>query len=282
MAKEIYKFNEKNFDKNENWNGYVVTSFDWHSWINQSDSIKNLGWVQWVYSSATFIRWRTIVCEGKISANSEAELLTYIKEIKKIFAIDWVPTWEWTKVLEITDENWTVWVANARIKNMPIFRTNLWQWEYRVTFYLSDAVYKSKEFTTVSWNEWILAGKIFPTTFSTAFNKKSISVLLNTDTSLETPLKITITAIWQINWFLKILNKNTGEFYQTNTSCIDWDVIVIDANFRTATKNWVSIIWDKESGSAWLSIDQTTEIIISDSDLIWDFTASIQYKDQLL
>jgi len=280
---EVYKFDGTNFDKIETWNkGFITTSFDWHSWLLQSDSVKNLGWVQGVYSSATFIRWRLVVIEGDIIAETTAELLAYVKEIKKLFSIDWIPVGQGVRTLEITDENGIVWEAQGRIKEMPVFKLEDYTGKYRATIFLSEALYKTKDLFIATWNEWILAGQTFPTTFPTAFNKKAVATSLVTATSIPTPLKITITVTWEVDSFIKILNTTNWEFYQTNTSCTAWDVIVIDADTRTATKNGSSIIWDKEAWSSWLSISENSELVISDTDLVWDFTVSIEWRDLLL
>ena len=282
MANEIYKFNGKNFDKIEDDKWFITIDFPWASWIKESESVRNLWWVQWVSSSATFIRWRLVTLKWKISANTPAEVLTYIKDIKRLFSINWVPSWEWTKLLEITDENWTVWSANARIKNLPEFKKiSDYESEYIATFFLSDAVYKSSIYNQENWTEWII-WNTFPTVFPTTFNKKQLSSFLDTSTSLATPLKITINVIWKVDSFIKILNWNNWEFYQTNTECVEWDVIIIDAESRTITKNGDSILWDKEEWSSWLFLSEPSDFIAYDSDLDTDFIIKFEWKDLLL
>ena len=279
---EIYKFNGKNFDK-ITWNGgYITSNFEWHSWINNSDKISNLWGVQGVHSSATYIRWRTLVIEGIISAESYSDLLNFAKEIKKLFAVDWVPVQEATKLLEITDNNGLEWQAQARVKTLPQFKLWSTDGEYRAVLFLSDALYRSNIINISTWDEGIMAGHTHPTTHPVAHNQIARWIILATNTWINTPLKITLIITWDIEEFLTIHNVTNGEYYTTNTQCTAWDIIIIDADARTATKNWISILWDKQNGSSWLTILEDSEIVIADGDLAWDFTASIEWQDLLL
>jgi len=281
---EIYKFNGYNLDNVSAW--YIVEKADWLNWNKSSDTITNAGGLQWVFSSPTYSRGRTVAITGHISCDTEALLLQKIFELKKIFAIDWSPVWEWAKEFYVQDVDWNEWTAQARVKTMIDFKRDGTSADYRVSLFCSDARYKSAELNIITWNEGIAFGMTLPFVLWFDTTETSEPQEITSDWNVNAPLKITITATGNIDTVVIIKNITTGEVFSFNCNGVEADVFVIDSGLEwwspSLTKNWTSILSQKVAGSSWLSVIWTMEFVASDTDDKTDFTIKYEYYNRLL
>jgi hypothetical protein len=103
--------------------------------------------------------------------------------------------------------------------------------------------------------------------------------------NIVSPLEFTITAKGDINTPLYIKNITDNTYFWLDIDAVAWDVIVINSNQKTATKNWINILANRIAGSTWLKALWTNYFTIYDKDW-WlaesDFDVKILYKDILL
>lgn len=94
----------------------------------------------------------------------------------------------------------------------------------------------------------------------------SYYITLTNSGNVETSMRIEITAINNFTSPIKIKDTTNNKLLQFNTSATAGDTIIIDTGAKTATKNWSSILWDREPGSVWITFKGTIKLVIYDLD----------------
>lgn len=287
--------------KSFEFNGTTISKTTWDfrvgldvvQWkqLDVSDEQQNVQWYHWVKLSPTFARGRRITLEGIIVADDHVWSSKAIDFLDQLFALQWNPSQVELLPFIVTDEQDRRWQVNCKIKEPLSIDISDDDWmegtnrRWRVVLQSEDPRYYNADQTTKTWAEWFfgwvkLWAKLW-FSMDEYFNEIQILNIWN----IATPLEITITATWDINTPLMIRNITDGTFFGLDIDAFSWDVIVINSNDFTATKNGVNIKAQRIAGSTWPKASGTTYLSIED-DEAWlatsDFDVSIKYRDALL
>jgi len=264
--------------------------------LNFSQESKDIEWYHWISLSPTYARSRVIWISWYIVSETKAWFWKWMNYLDNLFRLQWNTATLITKVFKFTDDEWNDWEANVSIKN-PIkyepFETDTWHFLRRFTVVLispDPLLLSSTEFSQTGreWFAWWLAitnDWIAITNEWIAINEWSWEFII-TPNWWNQPLqpRFEITAIREINGFIRILNKTTWNYIQFNIWATIWQVYVIDTATETATLDWVNIMADK----VWwefITIDWPTQIEVYDNDwvFLWnDIAVVVYYKNILL
>lgn len=274
---------------------------DWISWIyytfkewrklSTSDDSRNIDGVHGRTTSPTYARIRIITIEWFIDRVWNASEIDAVRYLENIFALQgnlWTLEKKLLYIKDIYDQEWKI---NVKIKDpLEVLEWDeefIWSyWKWRIVLESTDTpIYKSYEEIIVSWEEGTFGGFTLPITFPLSWDTSESIIECVTTGNTSTPAKFVITAIWDINSPLKVMNITNNTYFSLDISAVSWDVIIIDSNTKTATKNGVSVLWDRVSWSIWQTISGTTQFVLEDLDG-WitsdDFDVQVYFNNSLL
>jgi len=254
-----------------------------------NDESKDIDWVHGRVTSPLYARYRIITLEWIIDRINWDDALK-VKHLEDLFSLQ-SNLWSLDeKELYIKDSYLQEWKLNVKIKE-PL-EVIEWDEEFYWSYYkwrivlesTSSPIYKSYEELIVNWNEWNIWGFTMWFELWIAFDLLDEIIEVNT-LKTETPTKFEITAIRDLNSPLTIKNITNNTFFALDITGVSWDIIVIDSNNFTATKNGISVIANRISWSIWQKISWDNQFVITDKD--WnifnkDFTVKVYYRNALL
>lgn len=260
-------------------------------WLDTTDQTDNVQGYHWIKVSPTYARWRRIVIEWVIVADTKENSSKAIDYLESLFALQWITNEVELNTFTVTDEQERTWEINAKIKEpleIELADDDYIAWanrRFRIVLQSEDPRYFSDIEKESTWVEsrfgWVKLGVKLPTKLDDNLNE--IQVIANWN--IVSPLEFTITAKWDIDTPLYIKNITDGTYFWLDINAVAGDVIVINSDARTATKNWVNILANRIAGSTWLKALGSNYFTIYDYDW-WlaesDFDVKILYKDILL
>ena len=290
MIWKNFEFNSQTISKTT-WDFRVGLDVVQWKQMDVSDEQQNVQWFHGVKLSPTFARGRRITLEGIIIADNHIGSSKGIDYLEQLFALQWVPSQVELLPFIVTDEQDRRWQLNCKIKEPLSIDISDDDWmegtnrRWRVVLQSEDPRYYNTDEQEVIGAEWYFWGvKIWVKLWAKLddyFNEIQVTTLWN----IEAPLTITLTATWDINTPLLIKNLTNDTFFGLDIDAVAWDVIIVDSNTLTATKNWVNILANRIAWSTWPKAKETTIFSIYDQDW-WliesDFDIKINYKDVLL
>lgn len=268
--------------------GILYTSVEWRK-LAVEDSSRSLEGQHWRITSPLYARYRIITLEWYIDRLDWNEL-TNVNHLEKLFSLQGSFLSLEEKVLYIKDNFDNERTLNVKIKD-PIefleWDENL-KWSHRkwrvVLESTKSPIYKSINENLTTWIEgnywWFKLWYKLGVKLNYSSNKITVIAW-----SSESNARFEINVLSNINAPLKILNITNNTFFWLDINANTWDIIIIDWDNYTVTKNWINIIWSRLSGSQWQKVINTTNFVISDIDwnLNWnDLSIKIYYRNNLL
>ena len=259
--------------------------------LDVSDEQSNVQGYHGIKLSPTFVRGRRITLEGIIIADDHVWSSKAIDYLETLFALQGVPSVVEMSPFTVTDEQDRIWRIEAKIKepvSIEIPDDDFLQWSsrrWRVVLQSEDPRYFSQIEATVTWSEWNFWGVKFPVKFGVPFNEEYNEIQVITTGTIETPIKIQLDILWQVQSPLSIKNITNNTFFNLDINAIPWDVIIVNSKTRTATKNWLNILAQRLLWSTRPKIKNTTMYQIHDQEgwlLESDFDVIITFNDVLL
>lgn len=279
------------------WQDILKTSTSWiyytfKEWrrLSSEDSSQSIDGVHWRDVGPTIARVRVITLEWYIDRIWNAEELTSIQYLETIFALQWDLSTLEEKTLYIKDIYDQEWIIKVKIKE-PLEMIEwddsfLWShWKWRVVLESTyNPIYKGFEDIIVAWTEWNTWWFNFPFTLPIDFFDVYNVIECITNWNTSTSAKIVINANANITDPLVVKNITNDTFFWLNVDAVPGDIIIIDSNAKSVTKNGVNILWNRIIWSVWPKINKTTQFIIEDKDgwlLSSDFWVNIIYNNSL-
>lgn len=261
----------------------------WKS-LDFSDEQQNIQGYHGIKVSPTFARGRRITLEGIIIADDRESSSMAIDYLESLFALQGVPSQVDLMPFIVTDEQDRRWQLNCKVKE-PL-SIDIWDSDYldgsnrrwRVVLQAEDPKYYWVDTQTVVGPETHFWGIKFPVKFGVKFNEYYNEIQVLAQGNVETPLKFAFTITDNIDTPFMIRNITDGTFFALDISAVAWDTIVVDAQTKTATKNWVNVLANRISWSTWPKAIWNMMFSIYDND--WglfksDFDAEITFKNVL-
>lgn len=282
-----------------NWQVISKTTWDYQVWldlvqwktIDVSDAVTDVQWFHGVKLSPTFARGRRVTFEGIIIADDHVWSSKGIDYLENLFALQWIPSQVELLPFVVTDEQDREWELQAKVKEPLSIEINDNDWQqganrrWRVVLQSEDPRYYNAIEQEVIWAEGNFWGVKLWVKLWVKFNDYFNEIQIIAWGNIETPLKTTITATWNINKPLMIRNITNWSFFGLDIDAVSWDIIEINSNTKTATKNWVNILANRISWSTWPQALWTVLFSIYDQDwglAISDFDVKINFRDILL
>ncbi len=220
--------------------------------------------------------------------DSEEEALDHLLSL---FRLSWANEQDYTRELSITDPYGNEWLLDVKIREdidlregdedfrgshyvWRVVMESVWTPEYKSATETTDSGGESQYGGIEMWFEMWFALDDYINLYSITANGTS-----------ESPVKFTITVTDTINDYIKIKNITDGTWFQVNTDAVAGDIVVIDSETYTITKNGTSIKNLREPWSTWQFMRWTKQFTLEDSDgglIESDFTATISLRDRLL
>jgi len=290
MIWKIFEFNSQTIAK---------TTADYRVWLDVvqwktldvSDNQSEVQGFHGVKLSPTFARGRRVTLEGIIIADDRIKSSQAIDYLESLFALQWVPSQVELLPFIVTDEQDRRWELQAKIKEPLSIEINDDDWQdwanrrWRVVLQSEDPRYYNTDEQEIDGAEWYLWGVKLWVKLWTKLNDYFNEIQVLAGWNIDAPLKITITATWDINTPLLIKNLSNNTFFWLDIDAVAWDVIVVDSNTNTATKNGSNILANRISWSTWPKAKGSTIFSIYDQDgglTTSDFDVKINFKDVLL
>lgn len=251
--------------------GIYYTFKEWRK-LSTSDESQNIDGMHGRTISPTYARARIITLEGisdRLWNENDYSSILYLEEL---FSLQWNP-WTLKKrelyIKDIYDREWKI---DVKIKEpLEILEWDdsfIWShWRWRVVLEsLEDPIYKSLDEIMVSGGEWVFLWFTFPFSFSKAWNESWSIIECQSTWNIDTPARIEISAKKDLTWSLKIQNITNDTYFIINTELSSDDVLIIDSNYETLTKNWENILGNREPWSIWPTISRSTKFVVNDED----------------
>lgn len=270
--------------------GIYYSQKEWRS-LTTDDTSTNISGYHGRITSPTFARKRVIILQGLIQRSGNANEKAAVTYLQNLFNLQADTSVVVPRQLYIKDMYGDEWIIDVKVRDPIDFLEydQEWKgvaWKWMVTLESTeDPKYYSNTLKQNSGTEGTFGGVKLGVKLPAKLNSTLNFIDCTTIGNTATPARIEITAIGNIDAPLKIINATTGDYFSLNTSAVSWDVIVVDSNTLTATKNGVSIKNLRLPGSLFPMISGTTRFVIEDIDG-WvpfsDFTIKIYFRDALL
>jgi len=269
--------------------GIYYTRRDWKKLMVSDESVMN-DWADWRIVSRTYARYRVITLEGYIDRMWDVPEETAVSYLESLFSLTegWNSGERELYIMDTYDNEWTI---KVKVKEPfycdyadTSFPEAAWKWRV-VLESTSDPIYKSYQEVIESGLEWQYGWMELECELWSELDDYYNIIECQTLGNLPTPAKFVITATANINKPLTIRNLTAWNEFVLNIDAVVWDIIVIDSNTYTVTKNWVNTIANRVEWSVFPFISGTTLFTIFDVD--WDLyekdlTIDIYFRDNLL
>lgn len=269
--------------------GIYYTAKEWRQLTTEDSSVSLAGY-HGRRTTATRAIKRVITLEWLIQRaenSNEVESVTYLQNMFNLQSETGILVLRILYIKDIYDKEWNLSVKVREPIRFIEYDQNWkgYSWKWSVTLEsVWDPTYKSTTELLSTGQEGNAGGFYLPTTFPIAFSPVINPIQCVTYGNTATPAKIVITCSDNITAPLRVMNITNGTFFALNISATAGQVIIIDSNTKTATKDGVSVIASRVSGSTFPTISGTTQFIVSDAGwyTLDHFTVAIYYKDALL
>lgn len=266
--------------------GIYYTRRDWKRLSVTDESINN-DWTHGRVTSPTFARVRIITLEWYIDRwDSEQNSIWYMESV---FALsEWV---DWKRSLYIVDNRDNEWTLDVKVKeplSIDHADTNFPEvaWKRRVVLEsIESPIYKSYQEILESWLEWQYGWIELECELESELDDYYNLIECETSWNQPTPARFVITCMNKIDSPLTIKNLSANNRFALDIDAVAWDVIIINSEDYTVTKNWINIAWDRIEWSIFPYISWTT--IFNVYDLDWDLyekdiQVDIYFRNNLL
>jgi len=259
--------------------------------LDVSDSQADVQGFHGIKLSPTYARGRRITLEGIIIADDHEGSSKGIDFLETLFALQGIPSSIDLKSFIVTDEQDRRWELQCKIKETlsidiqdDDYMTGAIR-RWRVVLQSEDPRYYNVAEQTETGAEGYIGGVKLGTTLGVKLNEYFNEIQILANGNIESPLKITITATGDINTPLMVRNITSNTYFGLDIGAVSGDIIVIDSNLKTATKNGINILANRIAGSNWIKAFGSTVLSVYDEDgglPTSDFDISISYRDVLL
>ena len=267
-----------------------LTLVNWRK-LDTTDEQKNIEGAHGIKMSPTYSRGRKIDIEGIIIADTRNATSKAMDWLDRAFGLQTtitdMPEKKLFTVVDEQDRERKIW---CKIKD-PI-DYNIQEDDYmdgttrsfRVSLQADDARFFSVQEQMVDGKEGVYGGFKLGVKLGKAMNAYFNEVECLGSGNVGNPARIQIIAKGQINSPLMIRKKG-GEFFGIEVNAEAGDIIEVNAEAKTITKNWVNISEKRIPWSSWPMIFGTTIFFLQDKD--WglyesDFDVKIYFSNVLL
>lgn len=281
------------------WQEISITTWDYQigldvvqwKWLDVSDNQINVQWFHGIKLSPTFARGRRVTIEWIIIADDQIWSSKGIDYLENLFALQWIPSTVELLPFIVTDDQDREWELQAKIKeplSIDIGDMDWQQWanrRFRVVLQWEDPRYYNAIENQVDWAEWYFWGAKLWVKLWVKMDDYFNEIQVIANWNVQSPLKTTITATWDINTPLVIRNLTDWTFFGLDIDAVLWDIIEIDSSLKTATKNGVNILANRIAWSTWPQAIWSTLFSFYDNDgwlVTSDFDVKINFRDVLL
>ena len=270
--------------------GIYYTFKEWRR-LSTSDDSRNIDGIHGRTVSPTYARVRIITLEWYIDRLWNAEEFNAVQYLENIFALQgnlWTLQERELYIKDVYDQEWKL---KVKIKD-PIdilewddsFRGSHWRW--RIVLESTDSpIYKSFQELLVNWEEGTFWGFTLPILLPTSWENVESFIECTTTGNISAAARFEITAINTIESPLTLINITNNTFFALSISATAGDVIIVDSENNTATKNGVNVLWNRVPWSIWPMVTSTTRFILEDLDG-WihsdDFDVKVYFSNSLL
>jgi len=269
--------------------GIYYTRRDWKKLMVTDESVMN-DWADGRIVSRTYARYRVITLEwyiDRMSDTPEEEVVSYLEQLFSL--TEWGNSGE--RELYIQDIYDNERTLNVKVKESfycdyadTSFTEAVRKWRV-VLESTSDPVFKSYQEIIESGLEWQYGWVELDCELWTELDDYYNMIECETIGNQPAPAKFVITATGNINKPLTIRNLTAWNEFVLDIDAVAGDVIIIDSNTYTVTKNGVNAIADRLEWSVFPFISGTTLFTIFDIDgdlYEKDLTIDIYFRDNLL
>ncbi len=269
--------------------GIYYTAKEWRQ-LTTDDTSTNVSGYHGRRTSPTFARKRVIRLEGLVQRSGNTNEFDAVSYLQDLFNLQSNTGSVEARQLYIKDMYDDEWILDVKVRDPILFLEydGDWTgvaWKWAVTLEsIENPEYKSYVENEESGIEGLVGGFRLPVIYPLAFNETLNKIECNTTGNTATPARVEISVINATTAPLKISNVTDGTFFALDIVCAPGDVVIVDSETQTATKNGVSVIASRVVGSIFPTILGTTEFVVSDLyGMSFDsFTISIFYRDALL
>ncbi|MBB1557738.1 MAG: phage tail family protein [candidate division SR1 bacterium] len=267
-----------------------LTLVNWRK-LDTTDEQKNIEGAHGIKMSPTYSRGRKIDIEGIIIADTRDATSKAMDWLDRAFGLQTtitdIPEKKLFTVVDEQDRERKIW---CKIKD-PI-DYNIQEDDYmdgttrsfRVSLQADDARFFSVQEQMVEGKEGVYGGFKLGVKLGKAMNMYFNEVECLGSGNVGNPARIQIIAKGQINSPLTIRKKG-GEFFGIEVNAEAGDIIEVNAEAKTITKNGVNISEKRMPGSSWPMIFGTTIFFLQDKDgglYESDFDVKIYFSNVLL
>lgn len=260
--------------------------------VQSQDTKVNIWGYHGVKASPTYLRGRFITIEGGIDCDSRAKSVDGMNYLRQLFSLPPITGSSTpTKVFKIVDENGDARNMNVKIDKPLVIEEGeddhlegtVRRW--RVVLFAEDARMLSDVSHSVPGEEWnygwfIMGAELFDQRNYVYKKITCVSVW-----STQSPAKITLTAVANINTKLKILNLTNLSSFEMDINAVATDVIVIDSYNNKITKNGNDVTATRLPWSVRPSVFGTTDFVMYDQDgwlVFSDFNVTVEFYDIII
>ncbi len=267
-----------------------LTLVNWRR-LDTTDEQKNIEGAHGIKMSPTYSRGRRIDVEGVIIADTREATSKAMDWLDRVFGLQTtitdVPE---KKPFVVIDEQDREWKIMCKIKDPLDYSIQEDDYmdgttrSFRVSLQADDARFFSAQEQMVEGKEWVYGGFKLGVKLGKAMNTYFNEIICLWNGNVWNPARIQILAKGQINAPL-VIKKANWEFFGIAVDAENGDMIEINAETKTITKNGINIGEKRMPWSTWPIIFGETVFSIQDKD--WglytsDFDVRIYFSNVLL
>lgn len=267
-----------------------LTLVNWRK-LDTTDEQKNIEGAHGIKMSPTYSRGRRIDIEGIIIADTREATSKAMDWLDRAFGLQTtitdIPEKKLFTVVDEQDRERKIW---CKIKDPLDYNTQEDDYmdgttrSFRVSLQSDDARFFSAQEQIVEGKEWVYGGFKLGVKLGKAMNAYFNEVVCFGSGNVGNPARIQIIAKAPINTPLMIRKKG-GSFFGIEVNAEVWDIIEVNAETKTITKNGLNISEKRVPWSNRPMIFGTTVFSLEDKD--WglyasDFDVKIYFSNVLL
>jgi len=251
--------------------GIYYTRKDWRR-LDVDDRSEDIQWVHKRSVTPTYARKRIITLEWYIDGLWNDHEQEAIAHLEKIFALQSDTSKLIPHTLTITDMFDQSWILEVKVKTPLdiVSAVDDFDWyarKWRVVLEsVESPVYRSLDEFEIVWEDGVFGGMNIGTSIPFSLSSYTNILELSTNSNQASPIRREIQVVNTITGPLSITDLTTWKQFKLTTGGVPGDILVIDAEHLTATKNGKSIIASRVSGSYWLTVHGTKQFLVSDAN----------------